>query len=175
MPRIRAFFRLAEQDGLQAARLEYRGRTHTYAAPGGRGRTGRWWLAAGSALLFVAALLGLRLSGGRGDSPDSPALPPVESGTLLRLVLQERGVSELTEYLKRHRYVEVADDYGWTALHWAAFLDDRAKIRALHQAGASMRMASRRDWFLFPGGATPAEVLRRRRRAASPLAAPPQI
>jgi len=54
--------------------------------------------------------------------------------------------------------VNIADDYGWTPLHWAAFINNETLCRLLSEQGADRRARSLRSWFKFPSGSTALQI-----------------
>ena len=93
-----------------------------------------------------------RQSINRLNIPDSQGLTPLH-----RFVIagDRRGAIQLC---LQGVDINKSDHYGWTPLHWAVFLGDTQMKRLLYRFRADQSRTTTRKWFVFPAGATAADL-----------------
>ncbi|MEN8153442.1 MAG: ankyrin repeat domain-containing protein [Acidobacteriota bacterium] len=64
----------------------------------------------------------------------------------------------IRKLLKYNVNVNKTDDYGWSPLHWAFFLNKSEIKKILIDNGAREDIGSTRDWFIYKEGTCPADI-----------------
>jgi hypothetical protein len=159
----RRLFARLHRDGLVMAEIHYRGRSHQFDAAARPVAPLRLIALGGASLAALALAFGLLTHrpapiAVKPVSPPPAALPASAYGELVRLVT-EADSAAVAGYLERHQYRDDADEYGWSALHWAAFNGNHAMYQALVKAGAAPDKPSTQAWFTWPAGTTPGQML----------------
>lgn len=164
-------FHKLHRDGLTAGVIILGGEKHSYIPPS---RKRSPWpprliiigvtVTAGLILFFLAQYLYRTLAivpvTDIAPSATAASLPLAEAATVLSLILDAAKAAELETYLSDHSYRDSADDYGWTALHWAMLTKNSRAAYLLIQKGADPDARSTREWYIFAKGTSPRDIAR---------------
>jgi hypothetical protein len=161
MIRVNRLLNKLSHDGLHTADVQYRHSSHYFHIAGLLKKKKQKTLLAVLCLLTVTFLSTAFITYYRllpGLPPNKrPRLDAVQAD-IIRMVLHN-DYHNLERLLTTYQYADVTDEYGWTPLHWAAFLNNHSIAQLLSDHGASWDTPSTRAWYKYPAGTSPGDIL----------------